>query len=95
MAISKNTIILIVLGLLILAAAWYITFGAPDGASVLSADSAPASEAELTFLSLTARIDPVKLDASIIDDPRFSLLRDLRTSIVPEVSGRSDPFAPL
>lgn len=93
MTISKTTIILAAAGILVLAAAWYVTFGAPDPAEVVSADAAPANQAELTFLGLTARIDPVEFDTSILEDPRFKALRDIRTTIVPEASGRPDPFA--
>lgn len=95
MPISKNLLILGVIGVVILGAAWYVTFGAPDTSSIITADSAPATEAELTFLSLTARIDPVEFDTSILEDERFKALRDIRTAIIPEDAGRSDPFAPL
>lgn len=95
MAISRNTLIFGAIGLLILAAVWYVTFGAPDSSAIISADAAPATAAELTFLNLTARIDPVEFDTSILEDSRFQALRDIRTAIVPEVAGRPNPFMPL
>lgn len=95
MPTSRTNIILIVLGILILAAAGYLLFGQGATVGVLSEGASPASEAELTFLALTARIDPVDFDTSILQDPRFAALRDIRTSVTPEATGRFDPFAPF
>ena len=92
---NQTTGILIVLGLLVLGAAGYLLFGRSDAGSALSADAAPASAAEVEFLNLAAQIEPVKYDTAILSDPRFLGLVDLRTAIVPETSGRTDPFAPL
>lgn len=67
--------------------------GSSDAA--LSSDSTPVSGTEFTFLSLAARIEPIVFDTSILQDPRFVQLIDLRTAIVPENPGRANPFAPL
>lgn len=91
---SKNTVILSVLALLVLGAAAYLLFGAKTSETALTAD-APGSEAEMTFLSLTAQIDPVEFDTSILSDERFRALQDIRTAILPEPARRADPFAPL
>lgn len=87
--------ILIVLALLVLGAAGYLLFGRTDAGSALSPDAAPASAAEVEFLNLAAQIEPVKYDVTVLSDPRFLGLQDLRTPIVSEASGRTDPFAPL
>lgn len=92
---SRSSILLIVVGLLILGAAAYLFFGKTDTTSGVSADNSPASSAEIVFLNLTAQIDPVEFDTTILSDPRFNALRDIRTAIIPESSGRTDPFAPL
>ncbi len=94
MTISKNTGILIVLGLLVLAAAAYVLMNGkqPD---VLTSSAPPSSAAEIQFLSLTQKIDPVTVDGSILADMRFMRLIDIRTAIIPETAGRPDPFAPL
>lgn len=94
MPMNKTTGIAIALGVLLLGAAAYLMLRSPNIAGV-SADGSPTSEAELTFITLTAKIDPVKLDKSIFSDPRFIGLQDIRTAIIPEPSGRPDPFAPL
>jgi ABC-type glycerol-3-phosphate transport system substrate-binding protein len=95
MHVSRTTVILIILALLLLAAAGYLLFGQNNGAGVLTSTASPASSAELTFISLTARIDPVEFDTSILKDPRFAALRDIRTAVTSETTGRTDPFAPL
>lgn len=93
MNISKTTILLIIFGLIILAAIGYLLFGKSDVSAAVSAAPGVQSEAEVTFINLTAEIDPVKFDTSILTDVRFKNLVDIHTPIAPEVSGRKDPFA--
>ncbi len=92
---SRSTIILAIVAILILGAAAYLLFGRSDIDPAVSGTSSEVTDAEMTFVSLIARIEPISFDASIVDDPRFSILRDIRTAIVDEASGRTDPFAPL
>ena len=87
--------ILIVLALLVLGAAGYLLFGARSPESALAPAGASASAAEVEFLNLAAQIGTATLNTAILSDPRFLALQDLRTAIVPEESGRTDPFAPL
>lgn len=94
MAISKSTGIMIVVGLLVLAAAGYLLLR-DKGGSAITASALPSSAAEVEFLSLTQKIDPVAIDTDILNDPRFRKLIDIRIDIVPEATGRTDPFAPL
>lgn len=93
MPISKTTGIAVVLGILLLAAAAYLLLRPAEDAGLSS--SAPASDAEAQFIALTSQLDPVTFDTSILTDPRFMALIDIRTAILPETSGRADPFAPL
>ena len=92
---SRSAIILIIVALLVIGAAVYLFFGKPKSESAVAPESAPASQAEIVFLNLTAQIDPVAFDTSVLDDARFAALRDISTAIVPESTGRTDPFAPL
>ncbi len=94
MNINKSTGIFILIGLIVLAAAAYLLMSGKEG-SVLQASATPSSAAEMQFLSLTQQIDPVEIDTSILGDLRFTRLIDIRTDILPEASGRTDPFAPL
>lgn len=92
---SRSVAILIIIGLLILGAAAYLFMNQNQLGSAVATLSGPASGAEETFVRLTSQIDPVELDTSILSDPRFTSLEDIRTAIIPEASGRPDPFAPL
>lgn len=92
---SKNTIILIVLGLLLLGAAGYLLFGKGSTSATVSVSEGPTSAVEQTFINLTAQISPVSFDTSILEDAHFNALVDLKTAIIPEDAGRIDPFAPL
>lgn len=85
----------IAIALLILAAAGYMLFSNSNLLPGVSINNAPVSQAESTFLALTAQIDPVSFDISILRDPRFMRLQDIKTAIIPEAAGRVDPFAPF
>lgn len=90
----RTVIILLVLGALVFLAGGYLLF-TPDDGSAVSVENTPASEAELAFLALTAQIDPVAFTTNILSDPRFMMLQDIRIAIIPEATGRPDPFAPI
>ena len=92
---KKTNAVLIALGCVLLLGGGYLLFGQSGGEAGVTVDSSPVSAAEATFLNLTAQIDPVTFDTSILDDARFKVLRDLRTPIIPESVGRPDPFGPL
>ncbi|MCI0597790.1 hypothetical protein L0Y34_01835 [Candidatus Parcubacteria bacterium] len=93
--ISRTTVILIILGLLVLSAAGYLLLNQGELQSGVTLDTPAATSAEQTFIALTAQLDPVSFDTSILSDSRFAALVDMRTIIVPEPTGRPDPFAPL
>jgi hypothetical protein len=92
---TRTNVILIVLALLVAAGALYMLFARGDEESTVSETEAPGTEAERSFLALTAEIGSISFETSVFTDPRFSALRDIRTQIVPETLGRPDPFAPL
>lgn len=92
---ARTNVILIVLGIIVLAGAAYMLFAKGDTTSVITQTGTPGTEAESAFLALTAEIGSIRFDTTIFTDPRFAVLRDIRTAIVPEAAGRPDPFAPL
>ncbi len=95
MAISKNTSILIAAGIVILGVvAYFLWFRAPE-ATVTVESEGPASQAQATFISLASQLEPVGFDTGILTDSRFTALIDIKTAILPETAGRTDPFAPL
>lgn len=92
---NKNTIIVVVGGIVLVAlAAGYFLFVKPSS-TVAVTETAPASPAEVTFVNLAAQLEPLGFDTSILKDPRFEGLVDIHTGILPEPTGRRDPFAPL
>lgn len=90
---NKNTIIAVIIGILVLGVAAYMLFFKSDSSAVTSTE--PTTPAETTFVNLAAQLQPLKFDTSVLSDPRFISLTDIHTAIVPELSGRKDPFAPI
>ncbi|MES2668736.1 MAG: hypothetical protein V4644_03560 [Patescibacteria group bacterium] len=97
MALSKKTTNLLIAGtIVVLGVAAYLTWMRPTDEENVSVEGlTEATEVQATFLTLAAQLDPVAFDADILSDPRFTALVDIKTAILPENSGRTDPFAPL
>ncbi len=95
MTSSRTTVVLIVLALIVLAAVGYMVFFKGDVGSAVSSQSGALSGVETTFLNLTSRLEPVSFDTSILSDPRFQSLQNLATTVLPETSGRVNPFSPI
>ncbi len=75
------------------AAYYYFIFNKDSGAAVDS-NSVAASSAEISFISLIGQIDPISFDVSVLSNPKFTQLQDIRIAVIPEPSGRKDPFSP-
>ncbi len=91
---SRTNVLLIVLGLIVLGAAAYMLLAKGEAAPAIS-ETDGENETESAFLALTAEIGAITFDTDVFTDPRFATLRDIRTVILPETAGRTDPFAPL
>ncbi|MDB5190216.1 MAG: hypothetical protein JWN49_542 [Parcubacteria group bacterium] len=96
MNLTRNTLILIVCALIVLGggAYYFFFFNTGTGAGV-SGDTAIASDAELSFIALVSKLDPITFNTAILSDPRFTSRTDIRTTVVSETTGRKDPFAPI
>lgn len=96
MKFSRNTIMLIICLVIVVGGGLYyfFFFNNETGAAIQSTPG-EASDAELSFITLVSKLDPIVFDTSLLSDPRFTSRTDIRTTIVPEASGRKDPFAPL
>jgi hypothetical protein len=66
---------------------------APAKEGALTEDSTPAATAERQFLSLVASLEPTHLDTKLLSDARFTSLSDIREPVLPEATGRLNPFA--
>ena len=88
--ISLVALIIVIIG----AAAYYMT---KDGGNtdIVTEGEPPSSSTEATFLGFSSELESVTFDSAIFADPRFTALKDIRTSVIEEGKGRRDPFAPL
>ncbi len=97
---SKQTQIIFAIGLVIvvLIGGYFLFFNNNNQSTAVSATAAPSSADEATFIALTQELQPISFDPSvtaILTDPRFTSLIDIHTPILPEATGRTDPFAPI
>jgi hypothetical protein len=93
---TRNSILLIISLVIVLGGGIYYFFFFDRAAGPALTSGAPmASDAELEFMTLVSRLDPIVFDTALLVDPRFVARQDIRTTILPESAGRTDPFAPL
>lgn len=92
---SKNLILALCLIIVAGGLGWYFFFFNHDSGAAITATSGNASDAEVSFISLVSKLDPIVFDTTILSDPRFISREDIKTTIVPETAGRRDPFAPI
>ncbi len=96
MKLSRNTIMLIICGaVVVIGGAYYFFFFNNDSGAALESTPGAASDAELSFIALVSKLDPITFNTALLSDPRFTSRTDIRTTIIPEATGRKDPFAPL
>jgi len=93
---SRNSIIFTICLVIVAGGLGYYFFFFNTGTNAtLSPVPGGASNAELSFITLVGKIEPIVFDTSLLSDPRFTSRDDIRTAIIPETSGRKDPFAPI
>ncbi|MBA3788910.1 hypothetical protein H0X32_00755 [Patescibacteria group bacterium] len=79
----------------LLGAAYLLLFNNNNTNAAVTVEGGATSAAEVTFLNLSSQLQPISFDTTIFTDPRFMALVDIHTAILPETSGRKDPFAPI
>lgn len=96
MTISRKNLLTIACAVIVLLGGFYYFFfvASSSNETVLMA-GAPATEAEVSFITLVSQLDPIEFDTRILNDPRFQGLIDIRTEVMPEPQGRTDLFGPL
>ena len=96
MNFSRKNLLTIGCALVVLIGGFYYFFFVTSSSdeTILTA-GAPASEAEISFITLVGKLDPIEFDTRILEDARFKSLVDIRTEVLPEPQGRTDPFGPL
>lgn len=96
MALSKKKTVMIAAAVVVLGIIVYMVWLQPKPEENISiVGTGPTGQAQATFLTLAAQLQPIAFDATVLADPRFMALVDIKTVIVPEATGRTDPFAPL
>lgn len=96
MTSANNKSIMIGIGaLIVLTIAYFLFFSGSGTTADLTTESAAGSSAELYFVTLVGSLNPIAFDTQVLSDPRFAALVDIRTALIPETSGRPDPFAPI
>lgn len=100
MKLSKTTtILLIVLAVVVIIGAIVIynaTGNVPTDEEIISESSGSStSPDEVLFISLASQIESITFDEEFLNDPKFLSLVDIGELVVPEPTGRKDPFANL
>lgn len=92
----KSNILIIVILVIVLGGGlyWYMTGQSGNDAPLMDI-TASANPAQTQFQMLVSQLQPISFDTGIFSDPRFTALVDITTPLVPETSGRIDPFAPI
>lgn len=91
----KNILTAAAAAIVLIGGFYYFFFMADSADDTVISSGAPASAAEVSFISLVSKLDPIEFNTGILDDARFQSLTDIRTEVVPEQKGRTDPFGPL
>lgn len=95
MNLSRNTILIVSAIIVLGGGVYYFFFFNTGTGATVSSSTAVASDAELSFIALVSKLDPITFNTAILSDPRFTARTDIRTTVVPETTGRKDPFAPI
>ena len=98
---KKTIITIVIIGLLILLAFWYLGGSGANtaGNSSLTAtsngvDTSNSTDAQQIY-SLLQQMSQVKLDDSLFTNPSFQNLRDNTVIFSAGTPGRANPFAPI
>ncbi|MEK7086290.1 MAG: hypothetical protein AAB951_00705 [Patescibacteria group bacterium] len=75
---------------------WYFFMGTSEELPLTPSVSVGLENpAQTKFQALVSQLQPISFDPAIFSDPNFTLLVNLATPVIPETSGRLDPFAAL
>lgn len=94
--IHKNIFIIGGIAIAVVGLVWYGMSSKEDAALLTTTDvSGSSSVAERELIDTLLTLRAVSLDGVIFLNPAFLSLRDFGTQIIPEPTGRRNPFAPL
>lgn len=93
----KTNILIVIIAVLLLGAGlyWYMAGQSGTQAPLTAVTVTANNPAQNQFQLLVSQLQPISFSTAIFTDPRFTALVDITTSLIPEPSGRIDPFAPI
>jgi hypothetical protein len=93
---NKKNILILIVTLMVFSFAGFYLFKNNNTDKMLVADSGPANSDEAQVIyNLLQKMAKVKLDDSIFSNNNFKGLKDNSVEIIPQETGRSNPFAPV
>ena len=94
--LSRNALVIVIIGALALGGAWYAFSGsgASDDALLRTEVVDEVGSVETGIVNTLLTLRAVSLSGTIFSDPTFGALRDFGTQIISEPVGRPNPFAP-
>jgi hypothetical protein len=93
---SKKNILILGVVIVIFAFAGFYLFNNTNTDQSLVADlKTPNSDEAQTIYNLLQKMSQVKLDDSIFSNQAFQSLKDNSIEILPQETGRENPFAPI
>jgi hypothetical protein len=93
---NKKNIIIIIIFIAIIGFIGFYLFKSPVDNGILTADvkTGRTDDAQLIY-NLLQKMSKVKLDDSIFSNQIFQGLKDNSIEVLPQETGRSNPFAPI
>lgn len=89
----KSNSTAIIITTLVIAAGLYWYFFTGTGSQPPLSMGAVQNQSQAQFSTLASQLQSITFDTTVLSDPHFAALSDLATPIIPETSGRLDPFA--
>jgi hypothetical protein len=92
---SNSTIFLIITTLVLAGGAYWYFSVQTDGTESPLTGTIQENQTQTQFKMLVSQLQSISFDTSIFTDPNFMALINLATPVMPEASGRPDPFASI
>lgn len=94
--LSRHLVTTLLIGALVLGGMWYFFSADGESGELLTTTTAGEAEnpAEKGIVDTLLTLRAVSLSGTIFSDPVFAVLKDFGSEIIPEPTGRINPFAP-
>jgi hypothetical protein len=92
---ENKSLIIGVVGVIVLFGMYFKFFRNTTPTTALVSDSSIADSGASELVSLLLELRSLKLDPAIFSSQAFQALKDFSVELVPEPTGRRNPFAPI